>query len=218
MTKKTAKKAVVRPLANKLALLVASAGEAGFTVGGGHGLSIDVFASVKGNARALKEAESAFVQGYVAGSLIRRPDYAKRWGNMGRDQLLIEAATIISLKPFDKDVEASDDRRDELQHKAVRSAQTTLSNAKRKAGIMPTKGGGRKPRTPSVPAEEGSPVPVDMVTATPTLASKEDVNAYMEKAIAALLATCDKNAKRVMPQISSALTDCRDAISAALAM
>jgi hypothetical protein len=107
---------------------------------------------------------------------------------------IIAKATPDSSKP---------DRRTELEHKAVRAADVSWAKVKREAGIEATKKGNRKPRTGST----GNVPPVDLVKASPKLATKEAANDYFGTAAAALLATVDKNAKLVDPRLSSAVSD-----------
>jgi hypothetical protein len=104
-------------------------------------------------------------------------------------------------------------RRTELEHKACRAADVSLATAKRRAGLIAEKKGGRKPR-PSSNAPSKA-VPVDLVKASPTLKDKVAANDYFATACAALLATVNKNAKKVDPRISSAVSDFHAAMKAA---
>lgn len=217
MTKK-AKAKTAKALSTKLADLVAGAATIGFSVAGGFASAVSLFTAVKGSTRALSEASAEYVRGYVAASLLTDPAYAKRWHNLDDAGLFDAAGDIIAKTPPNA---SKPDSRTTAEHLAVRAGQTSLSTAKRKAGIAPKKGGGRKPRPATVPANDESPVPIDMVTATPTLATREEANDYFVNAIAALLVTCDKNIKAgdknpILPQVSSALSDCRKALAAAI--
>jgi hypothetical protein len=58
-------------------------------------------------------------------------------------------------------------------------------------------------------------VPVDLVKASPTLKDKPAANDYFATACAALLATVNKNAKKIDPRISSAVSDFHSAMKAA---
>jgi hypothetical protein len=149
---------------------------------------------------ALADASLNYKAGYIARSL--RETYAKRWGNMG-DAELVEAAKEIYGKPYPESSKAN--RRTEAEHKACRAADVSLATAKRRAGLIAEKKGGRKPRPSSnAPAKA---IPVDLVKASPTLKTKEAANDYFATACAALLATVNKNAKRIDPRLSSAVSD-----------
>lgn len=207
MSKKTDKK-TAKKLNAKMAALVTSATSIGYNVADGFSSAVVLFRSIgAANERAVKEAGANYVVGYVTRYLSDVPAYAKRWGNMGPVERL-DAARDIIAKPTPESAKAG--RRTELEHKAVRAAATSLSTAKRRAGIVadpaknPDKNKKRAPRTGS---NEPAAPPVDLVKASPTLKDKEAVNDYFATACAALLTTVNKNAKKVDPRISSAVED-----------
>lgn len=162
--------------------------------------------------QALADAGVQYQAGYVARSLFADKAYQRKWGNYD-DAARIEAGLIIMGRATPESTKA--DRRSELEHKACRAAAVSWSGCKSRAGVVEKTT--RKPRVPSSGLSKNAQlvVPVDLVKASPKLASKSAANDYFATACAALLATVDKNAKHVMPQISSALTDLRLALVAA---
>lgn len=207
--KKTAKK-VQRALNAKLAALVSGAASIGFNIATGYAAAVDLVIAVKASAAAMEKAGEQYKCGYVARSLLSVPAYAKRWHNLDMAAQCEAAGEIIAKATPDS---TKPERRTELEHKAVRAADVSWSKVKRAAGIAATKKGGRKPRTGST---EGKAPPVDLVKASPKLATKEAVNDYFGTAAAALLATVDKNAKLVDPRLSSAVSDFLAAVKVAL--
>lgn len=188
--------------------LVASAASVGMNVATGYAEAIALFKRIGTKSKvALGDASLNYKAGYIARSL--RETYAKRWGNLGDDQL-VEAAKEIYGKPYPESSKAN--RRTEAEHKACRAADVSLATAKRRAGLIAEKKGGRKPRPASNAPSKA--VPVDLVKASPTLKTKEAANDYFATACAALLATVNKNAKRIDPRLSSAVTDFHDACKA----
>lgn len=194
---KKAAKAFTATIRNALA----TAATIGFNVATGYSEAVALFRKVAKSDAAVKEAGADYRAGYVARYLTDSPAYAKRWDNMG-DVERIDAARDIIAKPTPDS--SKPNRRTELEHKAVRAADVSLSTAKRRAGLVAERKGGRKPRagsnTPKAP-------PVDLVKASPKLPTKAAANDYFATACAALLATIDKNAKHIAPQLSSAVTD-----------
>jgi hypothetical protein len=184
-----------------LKALVASAASVGMNVATGYAEAVTLFKRIGTKSKvALADASLNYKAGYIARSL--RETYAKRWGNMG-DAELVEAAKEIYGKPYPESSKAN--RRTEAEHKACRAADVSLATAKRRAGLIAEKKGGRKPRPSSnAPAKA---IPVDLVKASPTLKTKEAANDYFATACAALLATVNKNAKRIDPRLSSAVSD-----------
>lgn len=162
--------------------------------------------------RALEAAALGYKSGYVARSLLVDPAYGKRWGNLSQTQQIEEGTLIIGRAA---PTSSKDDRRTEAEHKACRAADVSWFKVRERAGLTEPKKnkGNRKPR-PS--ANEGKAPPVDLVKASPKLATKEAANDYFGTAAAALLATVDKNAKLVDPRISTAvhvfLTDVKKAL------
>ncbi len=220
------KKAIVTAprITAKQLTLIGTAGSIGRTARGGFAAAVQlarnvaatvpVAAGVIGVDRAkaiiahpaMRDVGLAYRYGFVAMYLLDVPAYAKRWHNMDEAAQDQAAAAIYAKAGPDTD---KPDRRTAVEHAACRGADSSWSTARRQAGISASKGGGRKPR----PAANDAPKapPVDLVKASPTLKTKEAVNDYFATACAALLATVDKNAKRVAPQVSSALTDLRAA-------
>lgn len=208
MSKKSKKAA--KPLSAKLRQLVASAANVGMNVATGYAEAVALFKAIGTKSKvALADASLGYKCGYVARYLSDVPAYAKRWHNMP-DAERIEAAKEIYGKPYPESSKAN--RRTELEHKACRAADVSVATAKRRAGLIAEKKGGRKPR-PSSNAPSKA-VPVDLVKASPTLKTKEAANDYFATACAALLTTVNKNAKRIDPRLSSAVTDFHDALKA----
>lgn len=210
MKKKTAKKTA--PLNAKLRELIATAASIGYTASASFAAGVELarnIARVRNSKVALVEAGLQYKAGYVARYLEGERAFAKRWDNMDQSQRIAEAADIYG-RPYPES--SKPNRRTELEHRACRAADVSWSGCKRRAGLIAEKKGGRKPR----PAANASkPVPVDLVKASPKLPNKAAANDYFATACAALLATVDKNARIVMPQVSSALTDLRAAFVAA---
>jgi hypothetical protein len=197
--KKTAKKQT-KALSATLKALVASAAGVGMNVAGGYADAVTLFKRIGTKSKvALADASLNYKAGYVARYLKETPSIAKRWGNMGEPQL-IAAAKEIYGKPYPESSKAN--RRTELEHRACRAADVSLATAKRRAGLIAEKKGGRKPRPASAPAKA---VPVDLVKASPKLPTKAAANDYFATACAALLATVNKNAKNIDPRLSSAV-------------
>jgi hypothetical protein len=198
-----AKKKNVRALSATLKTLVASAAAVGMNVAGGYADAVNLFKRIGTKSKvALADAGLNYKAGYVARYLSDTPAIAKRWDNMG-DAQRIDAAKEIYGKPYPES--SKPNRRTELEHRACRAADVSLATAKRRAGLIAEKKGGRKPRPSSnAPAKA---VPVDLVKASPTLKTKEAANDYFATACAALLATVNKNAKRIDPRLSTAVSD-----------
>lgn len=221
--KKTAKRAK-RALSAKLATLVASAANVGFAVSGAFesavGLCQDIRRALPRGAipsrhPALIDAGLAFKAGYVARRLSLHSLYAKRWGNYSEAQM-IEEAGLIYARPYPES--SKPNRRTDVEHKACRAADTSWTTAKARAGIVSErkgKGGSRKPRPGSNKSQPKAP-PVSLTKASPKLATREAANDFFATAAAALLATVNKNAKNIAPQLSSAVTDFKKAIDAFL--
>ena len=207
-----AKKAKRAPMSAKLRELVASAASVGMNVAGNFAVAVDLFKKIGTKNRvALADASLNYKAGYVARYLSDSPAYAKKWHNMG-DEQRVSAAADIYAKPYPES--SKPNRRTELEHRACRAADVSLASAKRRAGLIAEKKGGRRPRPSS--NSPSKPVPVDLVKASPKLPTKAAANDYFATAAAALLATVDKNAKLISPQLSSAVADFKAAVKAAL--
>lgn len=209
MGTKKAKKKTAR-ISAKLQGLIAGAASIGYQTQGAFAAGVGLAKAIGGKNRvALADAGVQYVAGYVVRYLEDQPAYMRRVGNMSQTQRFTDAVEIIG-KP--EAGSSKPNRRTELEQRAVRAGQTSWSGCKRRAGLVAERNGGRKPR-PS--ANASKPVPVDLVKASPKLASKKAANDYFATACAALLVTVDKNAKLIAPQISSALTDLRAAFVSA---
>lgn len=208
MTKKN------KPVAISAALkaLIASAATVGANVANGYSEAVKLFRSIgTKNRTALAEAGKRYTAGYVARYLGDNATYAKRWHNMD-DAARVEAALLVLDKATPDS--SKSDRRSELEHKACRAAAVSLATAKRRAGLVAEKKGGRKPR-PAAKATKGKAPPVDLVKASPTLKTRLAANDYFATACAALLATVNKNAKHVEPRVATAVSDFHAALKAA---
>lgn len=207
------KSKAAKPLNARLRQLVASAAAVGMNVANGYAEAVALFKAIGTKNRvALVDAGLNYKAGYLVRSLSDVAAYAKRWGNMGDDQR-VEAALEIYAKPYPES--SKPNRRTEQEHRACRAADVSLAAAKRRAGLIAEKKGGRKPRPAANPPK---PAPVDLVKASPKLQNKAAANDYFATAAAALLATVDKNARLVMPQLSSAVSDFKAAVTKALGL
>ncbi len=138
--------------------------------------------------------------------------YQQKWGNLPIVKQIEEGAAIIARAA---PTSSKDDRRTEQEHKACRASDVSWVRVREAAGIKSatTRKQSRKPR-PSANAPKAPPV--DLVKASPKLATKAAANDYFGTAAAALLATVDKNAKLVDPRISTAVSDFLAAVKLAL--
>ncbi len=195
--------------------LVGTAAAIGFDVATGYVAAVKLCRAIgdksAGAIKALNDAGSLYKAGYVAQSLLAGT-YAKRWGNMDRAQL-VEQGQLILAKATPESSKA--DRRTEAEHKACRAADVSWSTAKRKADILPVKAGNRKPRPSANKKTPAKALPVDMVKASPKLASRGAANDYFATCAAALLVAVNKNAKHIEPRVSSAVSAFHDAMKAA---
>lgn len=197
-------------ISNALSAIVATAAAVGFTAANAFAGGVELARKLKGNAGALNKAGAEYKAGYVARYLKDESAMSRRWGNMSEPQIIDEARGILAKPSADS---TKPGRRTELEHKACRAADVSWSSCKRRAGIVPTKAGNRKPR-PAAKATAAKAVPVDLVKASPTLKDKPAANDYFATAAAALLATVNKNAKRIDPRLSSAVADFHSALKA----
>lgn len=218
-SKKNARKASGKPLNATLAALVTTVATCGFSTANAYAECVIAVQSIvtatrpgSPRNRALEAAALGYKSGYVARSLLVDPAYAKRWGNMTVVQQIEEGATIIARAAPQS---SKDDRRTEQEHKACRAADVSWFKVRERAGLTEPKAnkGNRKPRPGKNPAKAP---PVDLVKASPKLATKAAANDYFGTAAAALLATVDKNAKLVDPRISTAVSDFLAAVKVAL--
>jgi hypothetical protein len=206
--KKTQKKAA-KALSAKMLALVGTAATIGYSVQGAFAGAVALCRQIgQGHKLALTDAGLQFKAGYIVRYLEDVPAYLKRVGNMDQAQRFDDALTIYG-KPGPET--AKPNRRTELEHRACRAADKSWRMAQVRAFNIQPKA--RKPR-PAANAPSKA-VPVDLVKAAPNLPTKAAVNDYFATALAALLTTVNKNAKRVSPQISSAVTDCHAALKAA---
>lgn len=151
-----------------------------------------------GEHPAVIEFGLGFKAGYIVEYLTDFDDYLQRIGNFNDEQLWDDARMIYgrayptSSKP---------DRRTALEHKACRASDVSWHGVKVSAGVtIPKKRAANRKQTTKAP-------PVDMVVASPAFKNKAAANDYFATAAVALLATVDKNAKKISPQLSSAVSD-----------
>jgi hypothetical protein len=209
-TNMTKKKVKTVRISEKLRSLIASAVTIGFNVATGYSEAVSLFRAIGTKNRvALADAGMNYKCGYVARYLSDIPAMQKRWGNLNDEQLIAEARDIYA-KPYPES--SKPNRRTELEHKACRAADVSLATAKRRAGLIAEKKGGRKPRPASNKADKA--VPVDLVKTSPVLKTKAAANDYFATAAAALLATVNKNAKNITPRISTAVQELHAAMVA----
>jgi hypothetical protein len=218
-SKKNTRKANAKPLNDAIAALVTTVATCGFSTANAYAECVVAVQGIVSGTRvgsprnrALEAAAIGYKAGYVARSLLVDPAYGKRWGNLSMSQQIEEGATIIARAA---PTSSKDDRRTEQEHKACRAADVSWFKVKERAGIVEPKKnkGGRKPR-PGANAAKAPPV--DLVKASPKLATKAAANDYFGTAAAALLATVDKNAKLVDPRISTAVHTFLTEVKAAL--
>ena len=190
--------------------LIAGAAMVGYQTANAFEAGVALARSIGAHKQALADAGVRYQAGYVARSLFSLPAYAKRWGNM-TDAQRIEAAAEIMARPTPDSTKPN--RRSEVEHKACRAASVSWHGCKSKAGVITVKP--RKPR-PASNKPDAKPVPVDLVKASPTLKTKGAVNDHFATAVAALLATVNKNAKLIDPRLSTAVADFKAAVDAAL--
>ena len=142
---------------------------------------------------------------------------ARRWDNLPHDQRVESAIEMMgkaaptSEKP---------NRRTETEHKAVRAAETCVSELKRDAGL--TKSNPKKSRKPRAP--EGSPEGASVTVASPKFTNDNQAVEFFGNVAAALLATCEKNkqtgapksVKQIIFRVESLALDFKRQIEAAL--
>lgn len=228
MTTKSKKTATPRINA-KLATLIATAGDVGFTASGAFENAVElVRAAVKAlpkDASPLKhqgmiDLGLQYKGGFIARNLLAEPAIAKRWGNMGVPEMIVEALEVYAKPGFES---GKPNRRTEREHKACRAADTSFSKIRERAGVISERkgAGGRAPRTSTVPAEP----PRDALFASPKLANDNDAREYFRSAFAALLTTTEvnrqtgvkKEVKHVAFVVQSIIADAKALIEKALA-
>jgi hypothetical protein len=196
--------------------LIASAAAVGYGVMGGFASGIALAKAIGNKSKqALVDAGLQYKAGYIVRYLEDVPGYAKRVGNMSQ-AMRFEDALSIYAKPAP--TTAKPNRRTDLEHKACRAADVSWHGCKARAGLIVKVA--RKPRPASAGLSKNAQlakVPVDLVKASPKLTTKVAANDYFATAAAALLATVDKNAKHIAPQLSSAVSDFKAAVTAYLA-
>lgn len=207
MSKKTNK---AKPLNATLRGLIATAATVGYSTANSFEGGVALCRSLAKSKAALNEAGRQYKAGYVVRRLEAIPAVAKRWSNMPLEQRIEAALEVMDKATPDS---AKPNRRTDLEHKAVRAADVSWAACKRRAGLIAEKKGGRKPRPASNKAKAP---PVDLVKASPKLADKAAANDYFATAAAALLATVDKNARIIPPQLSTAVQDFKAAVTACL--
>lgn len=210
--KKKAAPAARKPLSVRLQGLVDSAAFVGYASGSAFAEGVTLFRSIgQANAVALVDASLQFKAGYVVRYLEDTPDYPRRVGNMNQAERFEDALLILAKAAPGT---AKPNRRSAIEQSACKAASESASAARKRAfNIKPKK---RAPRQTT--ATDSNPVPVDLVKASPKFATVEEGNTYFAEALAALLATVSRNARKVKPQISSAIEDCNATIKAALSL
>lgn len=179
----------------------------GTAYGFGHSARANFQATVAALAVFTKEDKEALIQfglqykaGYMAAYFAANvPGWAKRKGNQSQDVIAEDMAAIYS-KPYPESTKPN--RRTEVEHKACRAADSSWSGAKSVAGLSnPQK------RAPRPSANKAPEPPRELVAATPKLGTKVAANEHFSIAAAALMTTCNANAKFVQPAIISAVSD-----------
>jgi hypothetical protein len=210
--KKNAKKTAAKALNATLRAAIATAAGIGFDIATGYAAAVELARKVAKSRAALNEAGAQYKAGYVARYLSDIPAVAKRWGNMDQAARIAAAADVIAKATPES---SKPNRRTETEHKACRAADVSWSTAKRRAGILAEKKGGRAPRPAAKASTTVKALPVDLVKASPRLGTPTAANDYFATAAAALLATVNKNAKHVPPAVSTAVTDFHAALRTA---
>lgn len=197
--------------------LVATAASIGFDIAGGYRKAIILFQQLRTAPNALKQAGERYVIGYVANRLSHCEPFKTNWSNMDQAAMIEAAADVVAKKSPKKDLpdsEQPDGHRTTVEHKAVRSAQTSLATARKEAGLVTDRTGkGRKPRPASNDSDdtmEGAANSNDapkFTLAAPKLANDGEASTYLASAIAALLATVDVNADHVSKPWSEFIND-----------
>lgn len=204
------KNKAARKVTARIASLISSAAGIGFNAAGGFAAGVKLAQSIGKDDKALKDAGREYQIGYACRYLSEEPLFAKRWGNLSDEQRMAEARLIADKASPDS---MKGDRRTDLEHKAFRAAAVSWSACKTKAGVVVKQA--RKPR-PGKNKAPAKTIAVDLVKASPALKTKGAANDYFANAAAALLATVNKNAKLLEPRISTAVSDFKAAIEAAL--
>jgi hypothetical protein len=219
--KKNAKRNA-KPLSEALQSLVTTVATCGFSTANAYAECVVAVQSIVSGTRpgsprnrTLEAAALGYKSGYVARSLLVDSAYAKRWGNMTIVQQIEAGAEIIARAA---PTSSKPDRRTDQEHKACRAADVSWYKVRERAGLIAdsSKSPVKNKRKPRPGANAAKAPPVDLVKASPKLATKQAANDYFGTAAAALLATVDKNAKLVDPRISSAVSDFLTAVKAAL--
>jgi hypothetical protein len=216
---KTAKRAATKPLSDALQALVTTVATCGFSTANAYVECVVAVQSIVSGTRpgsprnrALEAAALGYKAGYVARSLLVDPAYAKRWGNMSVAQQ-IEAGAEIIARAAPTVEQGRSAHGSGAQGLPRRRCQLVQGQGARRPCEPKKNKGNRKPRPGKNPPKAP---PVDLVKASPKLATKQAANDYFGTAAAALLATVDKNAKLVDPRISTAVHTFLTEVKAAL--
>lgn len=186
-----------------LAKAITGAASLGYGVAGGFQAAVSGLKGFTLQDRD-KAALADFGLQYKAGYMVRyaeanMPSYAKRVGNQPLP-IRVDGMLEVYGKPYPQS--AKPNRRTEAEHKMCRAADVSWNAVRARAGLAKPKAP-RKPRTTVVAPEP----PRDLITSCPKLADKAAANDHFATAAAALLATVNGNARKVVPQISSAVQD-----------
>jgi hypothetical protein len=228
MTKNKATKAAPRINA-KLSALIATASTVGFLASGAFEDAVQL---VRDAVKALPKGASplkhqamidlglAYKSGYIARRLSGEPLFVKRWGNYSDEQKMAEALAIYAKPGFES---GKPNRRTELEHAACRSADTSYSKARVRAGVITERkgAGGRKPR----PASNVKEPARDLLAVSPKFDNDNEARDYFRSAFAALLTTTEvnrqtgrkKEVKHIAFVVQSIIQDAKAAIEKALA-
>lgn len=222
-------KAAANRVTAKLADCIKRAGDIGFTASGSFEDAVSLFTeaakALPKGANVLKhqgmtDLGEAYVDGYTARRLLTL--YRKRWDNYDLHQM-IAAASDIRAKPAYVEGKVTRGMRTLEEHRAVRSAQKSLTLVRQRAGIITErKGSGNRTARPS--SNEAEP-PRELIAASPKLANDNEARDYFKSALASLATTAEinqqtgikKEVKHVAFLVQSIILDAKAAIEKVLA-
>ncbi len=164
--------------------------------------------AIGANANALKATQRGFHVGYIAFRL--NPTATAITAVM-----MAQAQTVLDSAGKDaKKLADGQSRRNAEQEKAYGASRTAWKVIMFSANAKATdkRGGKRKPRTPK--GETVTDATKDMLQAIPKAKDKADASQYLLQQSATMLAYCNKNAKALTPQQTSAVSDFHAAIKA----
>ena len=184
--------------------------KAAFGYARSHGAVLALVMACRDNPVAVKLQQIAFHIGFMASRL--NPDASEP-----TETMLANAKVILGLKGNASKVEA-DKKRTPVQDTAYDASRKAWSRVSQQAEAVKTDNrGGANNRKPSgAVAKIGTTEATDKMLkdATPAAKTSGDCLMYLQTQAATMKAYCDKHAKIITPQQSSAVTDFATAIAA----